>query len=296
MIPTAVMSFNRPHYLRQVLDSLLVQEDFDLDQKDLYFFQDGSVNPFSGREYVSPEVVAECIDLFKDRFPKATILKSDVNLGVALNFERAERLFFETLSCDVAFFLEDDLVLGRHYLSTLSRMAAMAKSLPDLAYFAAYGNHQASREEQLAGVSRVIPMDHNWGFGLTRGCWLASRPLVQSYLDLVRSADYRQRDNKAIASLMHSWGVKCPGTSQDVAKSIACVLSGGAKINTFTCFAKYIGEVGLHSNTEIFNKMGFNDTFHTSDDLFSGMISAKDLASSKEYIRRYAMHDLVKPI
>ena len=44
--PIAILSFNRPHYLSQVLDSLLAQTA--LGDRAVLLFQDNAVSPFTG--------------------------------------------------------------------------------------------------------------------------------------------------------------------------------------------------------------------------------------------------------
>ncbi len=55
--PIAVMSFNRPDYLRQVLESLAAQKGADIEAREVFLFQDGWRNPHSGR------VCAEASDI-----------------------------------------------------------------------------------------------------------------------------------------------------------------------------------------------------------------------------------------
>lgn len=267
--PIVVMSFNRPHYLERVLTSLRSQVGVALDDYPIYLFQDGAVNSHSGKRHADDDDVNRNIALFDGFFPSGISRPSPDNLGVALNFERAEREMFEVLDAPYAIFLEDDLELGPYYLKTMFHLADMVLEREDVGYFAAYGKHRSSREHQIAFAGQIIPLNHNWGFGLTQTQWCRSQPYVAQYLDLVRNLDYRDRPHEDIFRLTQSWGAGAPGSSQDVIKSIACYLTGGCKINTTPAFGQYIGETGLHSNPELFSRMGFGKTQVMEQDVFA---------------------------
>jgi GT2 family glycosyltransferase len=138
--PIAVMAFNRPDYLKQVLDSLLQQQGVDLNNRQITLFQDGGFNEFSGSVRAEPSDVAASVAAFRERFPAARVEHSPTNLGVALNFDRVERWAFEKLAADAAIFLEDDTVLSPHYIRTIDRMLDMAMEDQRIGYVAAYGD------------------------------------------------------------------------------------------------------------------------------------------------------------
>lgn len=267
--PIIIMSFNRPDYLERVLVSLKNQRGVPLRDHPLYLFQDGGVNPFSSKRHAEDADIDRNIALFKTHFPDGIVRQSLDNLGVALNFERAEKEAFEVLDASFCIFLEDDLELGPYYLKTMLHLADMVLKRGDIGYFAAYGQHRAGLKHQLAFPNRIIPLNHNWAFGLTRKQWRLSAPYVEQYLALVRGVDYRDRPHEEIFQLTQSWGAGAPGSSQDVIKSIACHLTGGCKINTTPAFGQYIGETGLHSTPELFSKMGFGNTQVMMQDIFS---------------------------
>ena len=60
-IAIAILGYDRPHYLTQVLDSLAPQLS-ELDQ--VYLFQDGAWNPHSGITKTDPELIEECCMVF----------------------------------------------------------------------------------------------------------------------------------------------------------------------------------------------------------------------------------------
>jgi FkbM family methyltransferase len=259
-IPIFVMSFNRPHYLTRVLESLRQQVGCDIENRNIILFQDGSINAFSKKRYAQDTDVKNCIKIFNSMFPNGKTQVSSVNLGVALNFDRAEKYGFEKLKADYIIFLEDDLILSAHYIAVLETLIKRFSSDDRVGYISAYGHYNRPLDEQRANRDKLIPLYHNWGFALYRRQWEKIRPYILDYLKIVEDIDYRERDNQKISDLFKSWGFGCPATSQDAAKTIACCVGNVIKINTYICNAKYIGEHGLHMNPALFQKRGFANT------------------------------------
>src|SRR5262245_59654092 len=116
--PVLVLSFNRPHYLRQVLEGLAP----GLEGERVHLFQDGAGNAYSGRVAAQPEDVEACIALFRRQFPGGRVHPAPANIGIAENFLRAERFAFEELDAECAYFFEDDLVPVPAYLTVMDRV------------------------------------------------------------------------------------------------------------------------------------------------------------------------------
>jgi hypothetical protein len=266
--PIIVLAFNRPDYLAETLESLMCQQGVDIRARRVFLFQDGGHNNASGVTYCSDAIIAGNIELFHRIVPHGIPLPAYENLGIALNFDRAERFAFDELKANAAVFLEDDLVLGKYYLATLDRLLGLALTNDRVGYVAAYGNHTAPIAMQLGQPSRLFPLGHNWAFGLTRRQWLRQRPYVEQYLAIVRGQDYLLRDHDRIIDLFHAWGFGAPGSSQDIAKSHACILTGAARVNTYACYGRYIGRRGVHFSDEIFESLGFGKADIVEEDLF----------------------------
>lgn len=263
--PIVIMSFNRPSYLQKVLDSLKNQT-IKTPEINIHLFQDGAQNKFDGTT-IDVEPMNECIKLFKDFFPDGNVHNSFLNLGVALNFDRAENYIFNEVGADCAFFFEDDMELMPNYVEALISLSSYALSEPKVSYIAAYGNHVASLIEQHSNASRLEPLEHKWGFSLTRRQWLAQRHLIEPYLDIIRSAEYSKRDHIRIKQYFNSLGYDSPGTSQDAAKDIAGLVLGVAKLNTVICLGRYIGETGQHFNRKAFVDGGYDRTITFDGDI-----------------------------
>src|SRR5580700_5885255 len=257
-IPIAILSFDRPHYLREVLHSLRGQV-FERDQ--IFLFQDGAINAWSGRTKAAAEKIEQCIEVFQGLIPWGTVLASESNVNIALNYERAENHMFKTLGVPYALFLEDDLVLSPQYLTVIGSLLDIATMDSRVAYVSAYGNMWASQHEQRQRRRELQHMHENWGFAMTRDAWLQERPFRERYLSLLDGRDYSERDNSRIRAFYEERGWKTKVTSQDAARWIASVELGKVRITTFACHARYIGEYGQHFNPDLYYRCRFDRTF-----------------------------------
>lgn len=283
--PIAILSYNRPHYLREVLVSLAAQS-LAFDPADVHLFQDGYRSRFGGPA-VDETLKDECVAVFRTLFPEGVVHASDVNLGIALHFDKAERFFFEERGVDCAVFLEDDLILGPDYLAALDQLIDFALGEDLVAYVAAYGDHRASLETQCADPAAIIPMQHKWGFALTKRQWLRQREILEGYLAIVREREYAKRDVKRISAYFRTLGYDLPASSQDAAKDIASMVLGTAKVMTRACFGRYIGQEGVHFSKELFTELGFDKAVEFSGPLPTFRMPDRDtLARWADAMRR----------
>ncbi|MEE4317585.1 MAG: class I SAM-dependent methyltransferase [Erythrobacter sp.] len=262
--PIAVISYNRPDLLERFLASLK-QQTVAVNPSQVALFQDHG-----------DPAEADCMAVFRAAFPEGEVFQSDTNLGVALNIDRAERHVFETLGADVAYFFEDDLILGPHYLEALGQLADFALGEERVSYVAAYGSHRTDAAEQSERSGELVLMDHKWGFALTRRQWERQKPIIEPYLEIIRQRPYRQRDNAAIKAYYHKLGYAQAGTSQDGAKDVAGAVLGTVKLMSLACFARYEGRDGLHMRPELFDELGYGKT-----EVFAGSPDF-DLPSSEQ--------------
>ena len=100
-ITIAILSYDRPHYLTQVLDSLAPQLN-PLDQ--VYLFQDGAWNPHSGATKTDQKLIEECCMHFSRIIPEGKIIQSQTNLGIAGNYRRADESVFVENEAPMRFF------------------------------------------------------------------------------------------------------------------------------------------------------------------------------------------------
>lgn len=258
--PIVLMSFSRPDLLEQVANSLSQQIEANINERPVALFQDGAVNRYSGIRRADDVAIRANVEIFKHYFPYGRTFVADHNLGVALNFERAERYAFEELNQDAALFFEDDLLLSPFYVNALDQLVHLALKDDRIGYVSAYGIQGPLSSDANSEPLRYETLGHLWGFGLTKQLWQRNRRFVEPYLELVRNTDYRQRDVRAVARLFSSWGMGCPATSQDVVKHMACVLNDASNLNLSFSLGKYIGSSGLHMNPEWFAFLGYDRT------------------------------------
>lgn len=260
----AILSFDRPGYLKEVLASLTPQLR---NGDEILLFQDGGWDRFAQKSLERDAQIEACIATFDRYFPprahkrfRVSKFISEDNLGIAGNYRRAESQVFETLRRESVLLLEDDLVLGPHYLFSISKLLEVAQREPKIGYVAAYGDLWASREQQILRISELIQMHENWGAALTRRSWLAQKPVRERYWNLVKDSPYHARDNQAIRDLYREYGYMCQYTSQDASRWVACCVAGLARVMTAVCQARYIGALGMHFTPELYARFGFADS------------------------------------
>ena len=252
-IPIVITPYNRPDYFEEMIHSLIPQIGF----AEVHLFMDGARNGDDMR------AINECIAYFKKKIPFGTVHESNKNLGVAGNVLRARTYIFEWF--DAAIFLEDDVVLERHYIKQLGLLLEMFKDDPSIGAVSCFGEyHKITGEkpytwrDQHYNRSDLVSMNHFWAYAMTATCFNASWPLLSEYFDLLPD-EYRNRPNDKIKKLFDEWGFNDNHSSQDTATELAMLATGFIKVATFTNNLTYIGREGEHSKGFIFDASGFPD-------------------------------------
>ena len=267
-VAIAVMSFDRPAYLERVLQSVVSQKAMREMVPQFFLFQDGAVSARSGKRVAEARNIDEAQACFARYLPDGHIMAAEHNLGVALNFDRAETRLFEEMGFETAIFLEDDLLLQPGYFRIMETLLGFAAGRDDIGMVSARGYRNETplaEQRRRAGEIRIMD-EHNWAFGMHRDAWRARARVLEPYLDLMRQVDYRARDKGdtkvRVHALQKSLGRHGRGylSSQDSMKNMAFELIGRHRITTFTNNARYIGRVGLHSNEEKFAARGHQRT------------------------------------
>lgn len=267
LAPIALMSFNRPQYLQAVIASLKAQRPHGIHGREVHLFQDGAVNRYSRMRYAKDADIQASIELFLREIPDGTVHASEVNIGIAENFLRAERYIFEERELECAWFFEDDLVLSPAYFQMMTRLQTYARAVGNIAYFAAYGDHYLSPEQLQESKKSLRGLDHHWGFGVLRRPWLQMQPLLADFYGIVVGNDYSRRDHRAVYALYGAMDISPRGSSQDAAKAIACTRLGVWRCNTCLPFAKYIGQTGQHMTPELFAQLGFDSVTASEEEV-----------------------------
>ena len=167
---------------------------------------------------------------------------------------------------DFVVFCEDDMVLGDAYMATLHTMAENFTEDDRIAMISANSHsYIMPREQQLASFQEYLPMGHSWGYGLYRQAWQSMQPILKIYLELLGEAPYHQRNHTAIQFWLQQCGFKTDATSQDYVKSCAIVALGYLRISCFPNYGMYIGEKGVHFNSEVYTKYRYEETIVFDD-------------------------------
>jgi hypothetical protein len=265
-LPIALMSFDRPDYLEAVIQTLMRQRGYRGWSPQFFLFQDGVIAQSTGTRYGDPDKATEAVAVFRKYLPHGEVVISRFNLGVAHNFDRAERMFFLDNDFECAVFLEDDMLLQPHYMEVLTELLEMALANPFIGMVSAYGlrNDMPLDEQRRLAKSLCLMNEQNWAFGITRTCWQKRNHVVTRYLEILDEVEYRDRKVKHddINNMMRSLGRGGKGylSSQDSIKNMACEVSGIHRISTYTNNARYIGRKGLHMTEERFFARGYHRT------------------------------------
>ena len=258
--PIVLMSFNRPDYLGEVIQSLLVQENCQIEEREFHLFQDNAVNKISGERYAEDKDIEASVKVFQQLVPNGTVHLSPDNIGVAMNFDRAEKYVFLERKFRSAIFFEDDMVLGKYYVDTIQRLLDFAESPAaqgKVGYVAAFVMHRATADQQEKRQRDIVEMGHAWGYGVNRSHWLDVREVIDPYIQIVSQCDYRARPKARIGGVHKSLGFATRSLSQDAMKMLATTWLGRVRLMPFVCQARYIGEKGRNVTPEAFEKKGY---------------------------------------
>lgn len=291
--PIVIFSFDRAEYLDRLCASLRAQRHVVVPEAGVFLLQDGAVSPHSGVRVAQDADIEACVAAFRAHFPAGVVMQSPHNLGIAQNIRRGEKLVFETLDQEVGYFFEDDLEMGPLYMHMMEELHAALRPLPDIGYFAAYGDVKL----QAPGPEvRLVPMAHNWGFGLLREAWRKIDARLAPFYKVLEGRDYGARNHFRLHDLMRDSAVATNATSQDAFKAQACAELGLARLRTDVCFARYIGEKGVHFTPKSFERHGFRDmTWVDREDVFLAPVTPELVGGIRERatagLRRYRQED-----
>jgi hypothetical protein len=175
--------------------------------------------------------------------------QTGVNRCTAITYWEAEHWAFETIGADAAIFIEDDIVISKHYFTMMEALARLAIKEPRVGAFSAFGDAGIHWLAQWVGRRRLQPMHHRWGYGITRDYWRRTRRDYQDYLALLEGKDYRARPHAAISDWIGRLG-KAEAirhiTGQDGARTAIMLKLGCFSIMTTPSYAINIGKRGMH--------------------------------------------------
>lgn len=269
-----MIAHNRPHYFRRVVESIAVNPEART--MPFHFFLDGG----EGATQEENRRIIAGADL-----PHAQVVCRPCHMGCEANTIGAHREMFEDHEYEIVIHLEDDLVLGPHYLGLTQRLLAWATMQYDnVAGVQAWNRCALSRdlkEEKLRLVEPHCTDRHWWGYALTRHAWQQMYPVVAEYQG--RFLDGREGDHlddegvrrfiretvDQGAATMEGRVLPSPRTAEDAFRhpltatgndsihALAMWKAGLVRLCTVVNRALAIGRIGLHGTEEFFEQAGF---------------------------------------
>lgn len=248
----AIMSYNRPDYLREMLATLA---DNDLTGCDVHLWQDGPL-PDNDPEAINTSMAAfEQTDL-----PNKVIHESAVNLCCAKH--RAQVMPYMAGQYERFICMDNDIILSPYAMTHL-------RTLLD----------QYDDDEQIAGVSPGLRLlcapeeamryrdavtdlltGHLWCEGYWAHKWARLWPWYEQYLSVLGEQDYRtivpEQENIKAWNRSISGDERFDGPSSDTALIRAIHLSGMTRLRLVVNRATGIGDWGLHCRPDILAELG----------------------------------------
>jgi len=235
-LPVAIISFNRPQYLRQCIESL--ENQSDLKDVEFILFQDGWKNNISGKVLAKESKIRACESIFaKAKLPNKSVYIHNHNVGVAINHQFAYETCFNDRGYEVMVLSEDDLIYSKDWLRCTKIMLRQFRYHPNIAtvqasVYASCG--LISDNEVNVHQDTVRTGKPNWlGFGIWREKWEIINSMYMQYYNMIKQYDYLNRDHLAIRRwYIENWQIRELMTSQDRAREWSCVKNGMARAYT----------------------------------------------------------------
>ncbi len=241
--PINVICFNRPAYLEQLLDSLMIQS-IEISEDKVFFWVDGFQGSLD-EKFGRPDRTDEVASLIQRYFPKSQMYISEYNLGIAKNYWRAELHSFENLAASSAFFLEEDLVLSPMYFELTNRIDSFIHLDQDISHISPTGDisHTSSSPENYFQA-----FGHNWGYLLRGWHHFERKEMLEEYISIISGQPYYLRSTKQSQILEHFYnkGVILAGTSQDAIKDGLRNYFNRISVTSKEPWASNIGVLGEH--------------------------------------------------
>jgi hypothetical protein len=244
-IAGAILCFNRPEYLEKVIKSLETANYSD--KMPWYIFQDGAVNRRSGRIYATTAQLESVAKVIKDSsLPIREFYQNKYNYSIPTLKKEAHHLFEDY---DLIFFFEDDLVVGKNYLTLLKKLY---KQFPNS--IGMMNKHPSKLKGH--SIVRRCPTSRLWGYYMSKDVYNKIRDDFNFFHNRIMNVDYNNRHR--VHNLREI--MKTPHLSQDVTITNACKNNNILKLWPDVSRGLYIGRSGAiaHRDDEIWFRKGFD--------------------------------------
>lgn len=270
LIDICIVSYNRPHYLSQLLESLTAQRLDSCRIGAVHLFQDG---PKRRSAEIDQPKIEECVRAFQRSYPEGSVWRATENIGIVGNYEKLwEAMAMSTADAVIVF--EDDLILSSHYLDVMAKLLRRAEKDPNIGLVSATGVLSTSQELRDARIRAVMPMAtawgiHRWGWGITRSTIREFLPIKRLYFSIANHVGFRDNgtpptDDQRNPIYKFFWGM---GMFQpiemleiDGVYDLAALNLNRVNLTTFASYARPIGREGVHYAAHLFAKRGYDNT------------------------------------
>jgi hypothetical protein len=242
-VACAVISFDRPGYLKKTLDGLNNAEGSE--HVDFHLFQDGAKDRFGAdKMWGSADGVQQSIDVAQKHeldFEELHIFEENHDILLMTYF--AQGLFRDY---DSVLFMENDLFVGGNYIQNVF---SAHKQFPR----ASVTMYRAdSTPSPKTWVQKFIHI-RLWGYMFGQTVWGKIRDRWSEIVDMFRGIRYRgNREEQLSKQKMDRIETLCGSRSHcaDIILSSLIIQLGLSKIRPVTTRAKYIGKHGHHAYSE----------------------------------------------
>jgi SAM-dependent methyltransferase len=246
-IAFALYSFNRPHYLRDCIDSIDAAENKE--GIDFYHFQDGDQCAVNKKSNKAQDEVDSCLQIAREAGTSFNIIAAPYNYGVAVQQMKSTELLFDSQKYDVLIGLVDDYVIGKHFFTVTKAIVDQFYWCPRVfstIHTCYVRKSRAYKEQRLYkyGVTKMMTPPGGWS--VYRDRWQQVKDEYLVYYDLIKTMRYTSRNHRKIRE---AFGY--PATSHDMGFGYA--LGKTNLFNILPCTPRVIdiGVTGMHKRPHI---------------------------------------------
>ena len=204
-IGIGIISWNRPKYLKQLINSL---ENNNLKDCDFYLFQDGYTCKFTNKEVANPKNISDSIKVFHDsKLPNKNYHIRDKNVSIAIN--QFEAMNFLSLHYNKFIFLENDVIVSPNFIAVMKKLLNQFEKDKRVACISPSFRLHCKPNKIKENLNRLFfKRGHFWAEACWAEKWIKITKEFIPYYNIVKNSPYRKRDEGAIKKLFSNSGIK----------------------------------------------------------------------------------------
>lgn len=250
-VAVAVMCFDRPDYLEQVLKSF--ENARGTKKLDWFFFQDGISSEVSGKRYTTQEKLDSVANLIENtKLPVKHFERLPYNIGPG---QQRYRIYKILEDYDLMYIFDDDMVVGKDYFKLLY---IMANQFPDHTGILYNNTRTKITKKNLKSLHRET-IARLWGHYMWQSNWQKFHKDHKVYYEFIKQFDFHE-----IRKLTRSGELKrppnIPSLSDDVVVNCLCRKYKIQKLVPKISRARYIGKRGIitYNTDRLWKKRGMS--------------------------------------